>query len=85
MLCFFCIFAQIFTKDQRALVTVSNYALVFMLGVLSIWISCASSHCGDIDGFADVCLLPLADRFGFAHFATRYLLPYLHVNFWLIL
>lgn len=52
----------IFSKDQSYYVTISNYGLVAMLGVLSVYIN----------------------RFGFYHFATRYLLPYLVVNFWLI-
>lgn len=52
----------LFTKDQSPYVTLSNYALVVMLGVLSIWIN----------------------RYGFSHFATRYLFPYLHMNAWLI-
>jgi omega-6 fatty acid desaturase (delta-12 desaturase) len=54
--------SSIFSKEQRFYVTVSNYGLVVVLGLLSIWIN----------------------RYGFAHFATRYLFPYLNVNFWLI-
>lgn len=54
--------SPLFSKDQRWYVTVSNYALVAMLVILSLWIK----------------------RFGFYHFATRYLFPYLNVNFWLI-
>merc|ERR1711991_446794 len=54
--------SRIFNKDQRFWVTVSNWALVGWLGVLSIYIN----------------------RMGAAHFVTRYLLPYMGVNFWLI-
>ena len=54
--------SKIFAKDQQFRVTLSNWALVFVVGLLSVWIK----------------------RFGFFHFATRYLAPYLIVNTWLV-
>lgn len=54
--------SPIFTKEQRRYVTLSNYALLAVLGLFSVYIR----------------------SFGFAHFVTRYLLPYLVVNFWLV-
>lgn len=54
--------SRIFKEDQRVYVSLSNWALVAMVGILSIYIN----------------------RWGFGHFATRYLLPYMFVNFWLI-
>ena len=54
--------SKIFKPTQRIWVSLSNWALVGMVGLLSIWIN----------------------RLGFVHFATRYGLPYLFVNAWLI-